>query len=205
MKKLLYLFLIGLLSLTFSCKESTEKDNTKDDKDDNIEVKVDEKKCELDLEDFRTFCGIKDGQTLDDVIELYGKPDSIAPVDGDSYWAYFFINSTYPLTVEAAEKDGKIWTVYMEILSIDYMYSDIETAIDLLHIDDCVGSLLGEDIDYAEKVLGKNYSYEAKSSYDSYIYDDEDFSIEVVLDYYYEQYTKCTRIMVYFFDQLPED
>ncbi len=200
----MYLFLIGLLSFTFACKE-TEKTDKEDDKDDEEQVVEKDKPCTLKVEDFRTFCGISSGQTIDDVIEIYGEPDKKSDVSEDSYWAYYFTNTNYPLTVEASNIDGKIWTVYVEILSIDNMYKDIETALELFGIEKCQGSLLGEDITYAEKVMGKNYYYEKKDSYDSYIYDAEDFSIEIVLDYYYEQDTKCTRIMVYFFDQLPEE
>ena len=105
--------------------------------------------------------------------------------------------------MEVSDSSGIIWSIYLEILSIPEMEKDIETAIDLFFIDDCMGSLLGEDIEYAENVLGDNYVFEANDAYDSYIYDTKDSSIKVILDFFNEQDSKCTRIMVYFFDQLP--
>ncbi len=162
--------------------------------------------CKLIVQDFKTFCGITSGQTFEDVKNLYGEPDTFEDVgEGDSYWVYYFTETNYPMTLEVHKGDQKIWTVYMEILSIDNMYNDIETAIDVLNIEKCIGKLLGQDITYAHSVMGKDYYYEDKGDFKSYIYDAEDFSIEVVLDYYVEQYSKCTRIMVYFFEQLPDE
>lgn len=209
MKKLFYLFMIGLMSLSMACNNAdkdtnADTNNDSENKEDVVSNDTKDTDCELTLTDFRTFCGIEDGATIDDVIEMYGQPDSTSSVDDDSYWAYFFTSSYYPLTVEVCDSDKKIWTVYVEILSYD-MESDVKTATTLLNMDECVSSLLGKDIYYAEAVLGDNYSYEDKETYDSYIYDDDDFTIEVVLDYYYEQDTDCGRIMVYFFDQLPEE
>lgn len=193
------------MSLSMACNNSTDTNNGSDNEKDVVSNDTKGTDCELTLTDFRTFCGIEDGATIDDVIEIYGQPDSTSAVDEGSYWAYFFSGSSYPLTVEASESDKKILTVYIEILSIDEMQNDIKTAITLLNIDECVGSLLGKDIYYADAVLGDNYSYEDKETYDSYTYDIEDSSIEVVLDYYHDQDSDCGGIMVYFFDQLPDE
>jgi hypothetical protein len=199
MKKLFTFLMIGLLSFAISCKDS-KKDETA-----NNEETTKTEKCKLTLEDFRSFCGLKSGSTLDDAIKIYGKPDSTSAAEEGSYWAYFFLDTNYPLTIEVAEKDKKIWTVYFEILTLgDKMQSDIDKAGSIFKLSKCVASLVGQGKDYAKSVMPTEFTNEAKTYYETFIWDVEDFSIEVVLDFYYEQSYKCTRIMVYFFDQLPE-
>ncbi len=196
MKKIIYVILLGVIPFLFACENTSQTTENED-------VTEEQTDCSLGMDDFRTFCGLKSGQTLDDVIELYGDPDSLQPVDKDSYWAYYFTTSAHPLIFEISAIDKKIWSIGIEALSVKNYEKDIAEIINLYKMEECKGYLLGKEKDIVEKIIGKDFSKTDEQdcfTYDYYFSDE----VQVSLSFYEEQDYKCTQIVVFFMEQIPE-